>query len=464
MTLFRTLSGRLFLVAVGVVMLTEVLVFVPSVARFREDYLMLRLQMAQIAALALLAAEDEMVEETLEAELLKRAEVSSIALRRDASRQLILAAPAGMMVEETFDLRDAGAATLVRDALAALVRTEPRMIRVIGDAGMGGGEIEITMSEAPLCAAMRAFGERILLISLFISGMTGALVFLVCRRIIVRPIERVVGNMTAFARDPERAAPAPGAHSGLSEIRRAEAALAEMQAELRGALRQKSRLAELGAAVAKISHDLRNMLASAQLLADRLEGSADPVVARIGPKLIGSLDRAAALCVSTLSHGRAEEAPPRPRPVDLRRLVDDVAEAVFEEGGAVAFENHAPAGMTAEADPEHLFRILTNLARNAKQAIEGAGRPGRVSVFASTEEGAAALVIADDGPGLPAKALENLFQPFRGGARRGGAGLGLAIAAELAAMNHGRLTLEETGAGGARFRLTLPRGAPDQAP
>lgn len=458
MTLFRTLSGRLLLVAVGVVMLTEVIIFVPSIARFREDYLSLRLQMAQIASLALLASEDEMVEATLEAELLSRAGVTSIALRRDATRQLILAAPAGVMVEETFDLRDAGSAALIRDAFRDLVRRETRMIRVIGAPDMGAGsQIEITLRDAPLIDAMRAFAERVLLLSLFISGATGALVFIVCRRLIVRPIERVVSAMSAFARDPEHAAAAPASGSGAIEIRRAEAALAGMQEEVKGALRQKSRLAELGAAVAKISHDLRNMLASAQLLADRLDGSSDPVVARIGPKLIGSIDRAAALCVSTLNHGSAEEAPPQPRPVDLRRLAEDVGDAVFEAGGAVRFLNNAPEGAVATADPDHLFRILVNLARNARQAIETAGGAGHVSVTAEAAGESVALTIADDGPGLPPKAVENLFQPFRGGARRGGSGLGLAIAAELAAMNGGRLELARSDEGGAAFRLTLPR-------
>ena len=60
-----------------------------------------------------------------------------------------------------------------------------------------------------------------------------------------------------------------------------------MQTQLTGALRQKERLAQLGGAVAKISHDLRNILTTAQLFADRIEGSADPVVARAGTQARG---------------------------------------------------------------------------------------------------------------------------------------------------------------------------------
>lgn len=458
MVLARTLSGRLLLLTIIIVMVTEILVFLPSVARFREDYLLERLQMAQIASLALLAADDAMVEETLEAELLANAEVSSIVLRRDFARQLVLQAPAGAEVMETFDLRDASGVSLIIDAMRALLRTEPRMIRVIGAPTRGGGlVIEITLDERPLCDAMLEYSQRILILSLLISAVTGALVFLICRRLVVRPIERVVENMVAFQRDPERAPVEGQTGSGLIEIARAETALSEMQQDIRASLRQKTRLAELGAAVAKISHDLRNMLASAQLMADRLDGSQDPVVSRIGPKLIGSIDRAVNLCVSTLQHGKAEEAPPEVRRVDLNRLIEDVGDAIFAEEGPVAFVNDAAPGADAECDADHLFRILGNLARNAKQAIEATGAGGQVRISAEVEANRATLTIADTGPGMPKKALDNLFQPFLGGARRGGSGLGLAIASELAAANDGELELIESTTMGTIFRLTLPR-------
>ena len=457
MILARTLSGRLLLLTVMIVMVIEVLVFLPSVARFREDYLLQRLQMAQIASLALMAADDAMVEETLERELLDRAEVSSIAIRRDFIRQLVLQAPEGAQVEETFDLRDASFGALIADALSTIIRSEPRVIRVIGEPdGPGGVAIEITMDEAPLCKAVLDFGGRVLLISLIISGVSGLLIFFSCRRLIVRPMERVVENMTGFQKNPEGAPLAEASGTRLREIARAESALAEMQGDIRTALKQKSRLAELGTAVAKISHDLRNMLASAQLMADRLEGSSDPVVARIGPKLIGSIDRAARLCVSTLKHGRADEAPPEPRRVALVSIVEDVREAVFPDGGRVRLDNALGENDIVMCDPEHLFRIFSNLTRNASQAIEATGKPGVVRVSAKADQSDVLIEIRDDGPGMPAKALENLFQPFLGGARRGGAGLGLSIAGELASSNGGSLTLLESTPSGTAFTLRLP--------
>lgn len=456
MYLTRSLSGRLLLMTVIIVMITEIFVFLPSVARFRQDFLLERLQMAQIASLALLAADDAKVEEALERELLANAEVSTIVLRRDQARQLILRTPMPTQVAETYDLRDATVFDLIADAMVALFRTEERVIRVIGQPVLKAGEvIEITLAEPALSRAIRAYSQRIFLLSLMISAITGFLVFLLCRRLIVRPMENVVNNMVAFQSDPEGAPVAEPARPNLIEIAQAEVALAAMQRDVKTALRQKSHLAELGVAVAKISHDLRNMLSTAQLMADRLEGSQDPLVARIGPKLIGSIDRAVNLCVSTLKHGKAEETPPEQKNVVIRKLVDEVADAVFVDGAARCV-NETPADLAALADPEHLFRILGNLLRNAGQAIESSGRGGAVTITAEESAGRIEIRVSDDGPGIPAQAMENLFQPFIGSVSRGGSGLGLAIAVELATVNGGALTLLRSTTEGTTFLIDLP--------
>lgn len=457
MFLARTLSGRLLLLTIIIVMMVEVLVFLPSVARFRQDFLLERLQMAQIASLALLAADDAMVEAALEEELLANAGVSTIVLRRDSARQLILRTPLTSPVATTYDLREATAVDLIADALMALVRTEKRVVRVIGQPQLNAGQIiEITLDETALCRAIRAYSQRVLILSLIISAATGILVFLICRRLIVRPIEGVVESIVQFQKDPERKPLAARRNSGLREIARAETALGEMQTHVRGSLKQKTRLAELGVAVAKISHDLRNMLASAQLMADRLEGSRDPIVAKVGPKLIGSIDRAVNLCVSTLKHGKAEETPPEARQVALRSLVGDVGGAVFADEGAVAFMNEISDDAVATVDPEHLFRILSNLTRNALQAMETAGSGDCVSITAVGVGDEVELIIRDNGPGMPSRAMEHIFQPFVGSVARGGSGLGLAIASDLAKANGGALDLVSSTTDGTVFRLTLP--------
>jgi len=309
----KSLSGRFLLLTIIFVMIAEVLIFVPSIARFRFDYLSERMERAQIASLSVLAASDAIVDDRLESELLRNAGVLSIALRRDAIRELVLALPMPAMVEETYDLRDASAMTLMIDAIRTMLVREHRVIRVIGQPFQGGGlEIEATLIETPLKMAMLDYGWNILLLSLLISIITAALLFMAVQRFIVRPISRVVQSMVAFQDHPEDVRSIIVPDAGVSELRQAETALQDMQNRISGSLKQKERLAQLGGAVAKVSHDLRNMLTTAQLFTDRIEVSTDPAVAKTAPKLVNSLNRAINLCEQTLTFGKAEEAAPRP--------------------------------------------------------------------------------------------------------------------------------------------------------
>ncbi|MFN3846233.1 MAG: sensor histidine kinase [Paracoccaceae bacterium] len=439
-------------------MLAEVLIFVPSIARFRADYLVLRLEKAQIASLALLASDGEISPE-LEAELLVNAGVFNVVLRRDEVRQLVLSSPIPAAIYDTYDLRASGPWELIRDAITVLRDPMNRVIRVIGNPVQQAGLlIEVTMETGPLRSAMVDYGLRILVLSALISAVTAVLLFLSVQRMIVGPIRRVVRHMQAYAEAPEDARRVIDPTSAVVELRAAEDALESMQKQLTGALRQKERLAQLGGAVAKISHDLRNILTTAQLFADRIEGSADPMVARAAPKLVGSISRAVNLCESTLAFGKAEEPAPRLQRLALRPLADEVAEAEGLTGeGPVTCLIDIPAGFTLRADSEQLFRVLSNLVRNARQAIEATGEQGTVELSAGEDDVEWWLRVGDTGPGLPAKAREHLFAAFQGGARKGGTGLGLAISAELIRGHGGRLELGRSDTEGTEFMIHLPK-------
>ena len=457
--MINSLSGRLLILTTVFVMVAEVLIFVPSIARFREDYLSNRLERAQIASLALLA--DDMIEADLEQELLENAGVFNVVLRRDQMRQLILASEIPQPISATYDLRDGNAVVLIRDALSRFFSPQNEVIRVIGapvrDAGL---LIEITMETDPLRMAMIDYGIRILVLSAVISIITAGLLFLAMRALLLKPIKKVIADMQNYAEAPEDARRIITPTASVTELREAEDALQSMETELTQALRQKDRLAQLGSAVSKISHDLRNILTSAQLFTDRIEMSEDPTVKRMAPKLVSSITRAVHLCESTLAFGKAEEPSPTLTLLPLRGTVDEVIEGELLAAGddQLQIECDVPHQMMVRADPEQLFRVIANLVRNARQALSSSGRAGEISVKASEDQNAWRISVSDNGPGLPAKAQEFLFTPFQGGTRKGGSGLGLAISAELIRGHGGHLTLVETSAAGTEFLVCLPKG------
>ncbi|WP_425037404.1 sensor histidine kinase [Primorskyibacter sp. S187A] len=457
--MLKSLSGRFLLLTVIFVMIAEVLIFVPSIARYRESYLLGHLERAQIASLSLLA--NDMIDEELERELLENAGVFNVVLRRDETRQLILSEPLPQPIADTFDLRDTRALPLIMHALDRLRNPSPEVIRVIGsplrDAGL---LIEITMETPPLRAAMIDYGLRILVLSAIISITTAALLFFAVRILLVKPIEGVVGTMERYAKAPEDARAIIEPTASITELRQAEEALQMLQRDLTQSLKQKERLAQLGGAVARVSHDLRNILTSAQLFTDRIEMSEDPTVKRMAPKLVNSITRAVNLCESTLAFGRAEEPAPKLTRVELTDVVSDVFESERLAVGSydITFSEDVPERMMVRADPEQLYRVLSNLVRNARQAIMATTKPGEIKITAEEDESGWHIAVSDTGPGLPPKARENLFKAFQGGVRKGGSGLGLAIAAELIRGHGGTLHLTESNDSGTSFALFVPRG------
>lgn len=439
-------------------MLAEICIFVPSIARFREDYLLERLERAQLASLALEA--DAFISDELEAELLKNAEVYNVVLRRNEVRQLALSSPIPLPVSATYDMRDPTAWTLIRDAMATLVNSEEEVIRIMGTPVRGGGSlIEITTAQMPLREAMLTYGRNVMMLSLVISIITAALLFVAVRFLLVRPIKALVDQMERYAAAPEDARQIIEPTSTVRELRAAEVALQTMENQLTGSLRQKDRLAQLGGAVAKVSHDLRNILTSAQLFTDRIEGSEDPLVKRMAPKLVGSITRAVNLCETTLAFGRVDEPQPTLARLPLSGLVDELLEGERLAAGDadVTFIDDVPSDMIVRADGEQFFRVLSNLVRNARQAIIATHKPGSITIRGYEDDAIWWIEVADTGPGLPKRARDNLFKPFEGGARKGGTGLGLVIAGDLIRGHGGRLELSKTDDAGTTFVIQLPK-------
>ncbi|HUU66497.1 MAG TPA: HAMP domain-containing sensor histidine kinase [Methyloceanibacter sp.] len=452
------LSAKLLLLTILFVMVAEVLVFVPSVSNFRRQWLMERLAAAQIASLAAEAAPGGKLPDTLRDELLDSAKVKAIAVKRANSRVLIIEMDMPTEIGASFDLRNASWLSLITDALMVYVGPDDRVIRVVGEPGFNKGEtIDVVMGEGPLKTAMLGYGLDILGLSILISIITATLVYLALDALLVKPMTKLTWNMVRFAEKPEDPSRIIAPSSRRDEIGTAQRELSAMQHELSETLSQKTRLAALGLAVSKISHDLRNMLSSAQLLSDRLAEVNDPTVQRLVPKLIASLDRAIRLCVHTLDFGQAQEAPPRRRRFELGPLVSEVGDSLgLPRKDLIAWNLDIEDELEVDADRDQLYRVLSNLCRNAVQALESdGGRSGEIMVVARREGAVAIVDVTDTGPGVPEKAQARLFQAFQTVSRKGGSGLGLAIAAELVQAHGGQIELHRNN-GGATFRVTIP--------
>ncbi len=459
----RRLSVRLLVLTALFVMAAALLVIAPSLAAFEEGWLAERLQRAEVASVAVELSPAGAPSEHVTDELLKGAGVLSVSVQSGGVRRLLLAPPRLPRAPAVIDLRHQDGASWLLAPFATLGPGPPRVLRVLGAPAFRSGEfVEIVVPEAPLRAELRAFLARLLLTALFVSAFAGVLVYVSLNAALVAPMQRITAAMEQFRARPDDPAARIVPSRRRDEVGRAEAELARMQEDLLAALQSRARLAALGEAVAKINHDLRNMLSSARMASDRLAGSPDPLVARALPRLERALDRAQKLAEGVLAYGRSAEPTPERRPVNVAAAVQAAAEDAGLSPDGVRFLFSAPEGLDAAADPEQLHRILVNLFRNAREAISGTGRAGgRVGVEAAHVDGAVRLLVADDGPGLPERARARLFQPFSGSGRPDGAGLGLAIARELARGHGGDLVLERSGPDGAAFRLTLPDAPPD---
>jgi len=451
-----SLSGRLLLLTVGFTMLSAVLIYLPAMSRFRISYLEARVELADQAALALLAAPNGMVSAELEDELLHNVGGKLVAMRRKESNALILSDRQELpMLGKPVDPSTQQWWEGIMNAVMVLISPPNEYVRVLGPSPRDPHtRIEVVLPTAPMSQALRDFSWRVLWVALLISVITGSLVYVSLQLLLVRPIRRLISSIVGFHAAPEDARQIIRPTPRRDELGLAERELQMMQQDLRHALTQRTRLAQLGVAVSKISHDLRNMLAAAQLVSDRLAASDDPTVRQVAPRLVGSIDRAISLAAQTLHFGKAEERAPHACQLALRGFVDDVAAALgLPDGTGIRWHNVVPESLSLQADPDQLYRVMNNLIRNAIQAMPDGGD---LRVAATATETDVVIEVADSGGGLSEAARVHLFEPFRGG-RSGGTGLGLAISRELIRGHGGDLELIRTGPLGTTFRIVLPQ-------
>jgi signal transduction histidine kinase len=458
------LAKRVLILVATFVMTAEVMIYVPSMSIYHDNWLRSRLSAGYTAALVLEAAPHGMIPASLSNQLLDSVPARIIVLQDRGTRRILAASEMPLRVDDTYDLRDPSWGASLAATVGTLLAPKGRVLTIYGAAPMGGDAVEITMDEAALKRAMHSYSLRLLNLSLIVSLIVATFAMAAIHFMVLAPVRRLTTSIVEFEADPEDSSRIIVPSGSKHEIGEAEEALAIMQDTLARELHQKKHLAALGLAVAKINHDLRNMLASAQLLSDRLANVTDPLAQRVAPKLVATLDRAIRFCQATLTYGRATDDPPNPRPLMLRGLVTEVIETLPTDGvRKIEIVNDVEENCEIVADDEQMFRILMNLARNSVEALQSAGpapgRPARVVIRAHLDQdrNAAIIEVADTGPGIPDTLRPKLFAAFVTSTRRGGTGLGLAIAADLVRAHKGSITLlPQALEVGTTFRIALP--------
>lgn len=453
-----SLSVKLIMLTILFVMATGVAGFIPSLATFRLRFLEDRLTTAQAASVLLDSEAWRDVSRATQDELLRYVGATAIVLHTGPATRLLAASDMPSAVDDTVDLAQSDTLSSIAAAFRTLTAFEPRTLRVLGPPH-DGQSLELVISDRPLRAALLRFAGSILVLSAAISLLAAVPIYIALQRLFVRPMRSLSAAMVRFSEDPEDKSRIVEPSGRADEIGVAEHELSAMQHQLSDMLAEKRHLADLGLAVSKVNHDLRNMLAAAQLFSDRIAALPDPAVQRFAPKLIATLGRAIDYCQTTLAYGRAREREPARRLVALTRVARDVIEVLgLDNHATIACVIEVPGGFEIDSDPDQLYRVLLNLARNAMQAMEGDDDPAvirRLTIEAERQGSVAVVRVRDTGPGVPEKAKASLFQAFQGGVRPGGTGLGLAIAAEIVRAHGGQIALVEDGPG-AVFELVIP--------
>ncbi len=454
------LIGTIFIV----ILLVEIFIYLPSLANFRTSWLNDRLSVGGVAARVLDVVPDVIdLPSDLKDSLLDSAKAIALVYRGEGQSQLIehskITMPSSVV---TADMRNTNSVNLITSALETLFFGSDRILRIVGFVQASDKEmlIEVLISEAPLRKSMLDFSKNIAILSLIIAFFTSFVIYIFINRALIKPIRAMIDNMIAFRQAPENATLIIKPSNNRDEIGIAKKELNALESDLFAQLGKRRHLADLGLAVAKINHDLRNMLTSVQLLSDQVASLDDPEAQRLAPRLVHSLDKAISFAQSVLEHGRQSSTVPKPEPVDLRALVDEAAlDASVSNHPNIIFDNQVPDAIILNLDPDQIARVIVNLLKNSREALEGAGtrtkKPKIVVQFENRDKDGLAIIVSDNGPGLPPRAKENLFVPFEGSARSGGTGLGLSIAREICEAHGGTIDYVDKDKG-ARFDICLP--------
>ena len=456
------LTTKLFVVTLILAVICELTVLIPSIANFEKNWIQNKFSEVEFDIKYLMSSKNIPLglKEDIRKHLTESVKVESVAVRDgQTSTQIdVHGLPDG--IDKEYDLSNGSMLKLLTQSIDTLLFGDNRVLEITGISQLNESSLlEVTLMESHLRGDLINFTLRTLGFSIPILIVISAVVFFLLQYMFVRPVQRLSDSIGRFAANPEDLDKVITPSNRTDEIGLAEQSLVEMEHRLVSTIREHRHLANLGLAVSKINHDLRNMLASAQLLLERLEDLPDPTVQRLAPKIILTLDRAVAYTRAVIDYGKTTEAPPRREVVLLSPLVDEVGELLsLDSNEKVKWENQVSNEIEVDADPEHLFRILMNLCQNSLQAMESKKTPvilKQITVSAERLGSVVQIQVTDTGPGVPYMARDKIFHAFQSSFKTDGFGLGLSIAAELVEAHGGKIMLKESDTG-AIFEISIP--------
>ncbi|MCK7497422.1 MAG: ATP-binding protein [Comamonadaceae bacterium] len=279
------------------------------------------------------------------------------------------------------------------------------------------------------------------------SLLLGVVAALIVARGLTRPLSRLAEATTRVGRAGDFQ---PLSEDGPQELALVAREFNRMAAQVRELLENRTTL------LAGVSHDLRSPIARLRLALELLRGRPD---AALAARMEQDLETMNALIGSFLEFSRGVEAE-QPVPTDARQLLEDLADGARAQGAAVSVAGPQVCPVTVA--PLALHRVVINLLENAVRY--GGGAP--VELMLRQDPGGTVIEVSDRGPGIPEADRDRVFQPFvrlenSRNTGTGGAGLGLAIARQIAQARGWRLSLEDRAGGGTLARLVLPDRAGD---
>lgn len=385
----------------------------------------------------------------------------------------------GRIVAST--LNPAAQARLTKEPL--LLAGEPRAPATVrlGDARFLSAREDLSASAtSPLqLVVLKSFGpaersisriDRLVLIVGLFALLSGTMLMIFVSRFVTRPLEELSTSVRAFGLgDVKHRVP----RHGTQEVRQLSIAFTGMRSEIQKAnqtVLESERLATIGRMASSVSHDLRHYLAaiyanSEFLASDRLSAKerAD-IFSDIRAAVNGTTDMIESLLIFSRTGSMIRRSPELMATL-LERATALVRAHPDAEGVTLTTHYGDPMETAVYADGKQIERAISNLLLNACQSVRSMGTAGKVTITLETQQLQVIANIMDNGPGVPEKIRESLFEPFVSEGKQKGTGLGLTLAHCIALEHGGEVVLLSSRPGETIFQMKVARdpAAPDTA-